>query len=240
MDETMGTTLRGKTAIVSGVGAGLGIEIVRGLALAGANLVLGDIDPSGPVASRKPVESVECAACRPANRHSRPRRLRGPGRPGRSDVRSDRYPDQRCLSGGGAGLVRGCGYGGMAGGRRRQSVGHAEYDQGGAAGAESLQGRSDRQYQHPWQRGAGPGFRRLHLVQGGAGAPDPPSGARVRSLWDTGQRRPPRADGCRAEAGFPGGASRLTGRHRRKPWMRLPSRRRPLDIWRAHRMSPRR
>jgi len=47
MDETMGTTLRGKTAIVSGVGAGLGIEIVRSLALAGANLVLGDIDPSG-------------------------------------------------------------------------------------------------------------------------------------------------------------------------------------------------
>jgi NAD(P)-dependent dehydrogenase (short-subunit alcohol dehydrogenase family) len=45
MDETMGTTLRGKTAIVSGVGAGLGIEIVRSLALAGANLVLGDIDP---------------------------------------------------------------------------------------------------------------------------------------------------------------------------------------------------
>jgi NAD(P)-dependent dehydrogenase (short-subunit alcohol dehydrogenase family) len=46
MDETMGTTLRGKTAIVSGVGAGLGIEIVRGLARAGANLVLGDIDSS--------------------------------------------------------------------------------------------------------------------------------------------------------------------------------------------------
>jgi NAD(P)-dependent dehydrogenase (short-subunit alcohol dehydrogenase family) len=47
MDETMGTTLRGKTAIVSGVGAGLGIEIVSRLAWAGANLVLGDIDPSG-------------------------------------------------------------------------------------------------------------------------------------------------------------------------------------------------
>jgi NAD(P)-dependent dehydrogenase (short-subunit alcohol dehydrogenase family) len=43
----MGTTLRGKTAIVSGVGAGLGIEIVRSLAQAGANLVLGDIDPVG-------------------------------------------------------------------------------------------------------------------------------------------------------------------------------------------------
>ena len=38
------TNLSGKTAIVSGVGAGLGIEIVRGLALEGANLVLGDID----------------------------------------------------------------------------------------------------------------------------------------------------------------------------------------------------
>ena len=38
--------LKGKTAIVSGVGAGLGIEIVRCLAEAGANLVLGDIDPA--------------------------------------------------------------------------------------------------------------------------------------------------------------------------------------------------
>jgi NAD(P)-dependent dehydrogenase (short-subunit alcohol dehydrogenase family) len=46
MDGTMGTTLRGKTAIVSGVGAGLGIEIVRSLAQAGANLILGDIDPA--------------------------------------------------------------------------------------------------------------------------------------------------------------------------------------------------
>ncbi len=36
--------LKGKTAIVSGVGAGLGIEIVRGLAESGTNLVLGDID----------------------------------------------------------------------------------------------------------------------------------------------------------------------------------------------------
>jgi NAD(P)-dependent dehydrogenase (short-subunit alcohol dehydrogenase family) len=42
----METTLRGKTAIVSGVGAGLGIEIVRCLAQAGANLILGDIDPT--------------------------------------------------------------------------------------------------------------------------------------------------------------------------------------------------
>jgi NAD(P)-dependent dehydrogenase (short-subunit alcohol dehydrogenase family) len=47
MDGTMGTTLRGRTAIVSGVGAGLGIEIVRSLAQAGANLILGDIDPAG-------------------------------------------------------------------------------------------------------------------------------------------------------------------------------------------------
>ncbi len=39
------TGLDGKTAIVSGVGAGLGIEIVRGLAVAGVNLVLGDLDP---------------------------------------------------------------------------------------------------------------------------------------------------------------------------------------------------
>jgi NAD(P)-dependent dehydrogenase (short-subunit alcohol dehydrogenase family) len=46
MDGTMGTTLRGKTAIVSGIGAGLGIEIVRSLAQAGANLILGDIDPA--------------------------------------------------------------------------------------------------------------------------------------------------------------------------------------------------
>src|SRR3569623_1857285 len=38
--------LKGKTGIVSGVGAGLGIEIVRCLAEAGANLVLGDIDPA--------------------------------------------------------------------------------------------------------------------------------------------------------------------------------------------------
>jgi NAD(P)-dependent dehydrogenase (short-subunit alcohol dehydrogenase family) len=42
----METNLRGKTAIVSGVGAGLGIEIVRGLAHEGVNLVLGDIDQS--------------------------------------------------------------------------------------------------------------------------------------------------------------------------------------------------
>ncbi|MDB5394470.1 MAG: short-chain dehydrogenase [Rhodospirillales bacterium] len=41
----MEMSLSGKTAIVSGVGAGLGIEIVRSLALEGANLVLGDIDP---------------------------------------------------------------------------------------------------------------------------------------------------------------------------------------------------
>jgi NAD(P)-dependent dehydrogenase (short-subunit alcohol dehydrogenase family) len=46
MDGTMGTTLRGKTAIVSGIGAGLGIEIVRSLAQAGANLILGDTDPA--------------------------------------------------------------------------------------------------------------------------------------------------------------------------------------------------
>jgi NAD(P)-dependent dehydrogenase (short-subunit alcohol dehydrogenase family) len=39
-------SLDGKTAIVSGVGAGLGIEIVRSLAREGANLVLGDIDPN--------------------------------------------------------------------------------------------------------------------------------------------------------------------------------------------------
>jgi len=38
--------LDGKTAIVSGVGAGLGVEIVRNLAEVGANLVLGDIDPT--------------------------------------------------------------------------------------------------------------------------------------------------------------------------------------------------
>jgi NAD(P)-dependent dehydrogenase (short-subunit alcohol dehydrogenase family) len=44
MDGMMETTLRGKTAIVSGVGAGLGIEIVRSLAQAGANLILGDIN----------------------------------------------------------------------------------------------------------------------------------------------------------------------------------------------------
>ena len=42
----MEATLRGKTAIVSGVGAGLGIEMVRSLAKAGANLILGDIDPA--------------------------------------------------------------------------------------------------------------------------------------------------------------------------------------------------
>jgi NAD(P)-dependent dehydrogenase (short-subunit alcohol dehydrogenase family) len=41
--------LDGKTAIVSGVGAGLGIEIVRSLADAGANLVLGDLDPDSLV-----------------------------------------------------------------------------------------------------------------------------------------------------------------------------------------------
>ena len=52
MNET--TILKGKTAIVSGVGAGLGIEIVRCLAEAGANLVLGDIDP----ASLAEVESL--------------------------------------------------------------------------------------------------------------------------------------------------------------------------------------
>jgi NAD(P)-dependent dehydrogenase (short-subunit alcohol dehydrogenase family) len=38
------TSLRGKTAIVSGVGPGLGIEIARSLAQEGASLVLGDID----------------------------------------------------------------------------------------------------------------------------------------------------------------------------------------------------
>lgn len=41
----MDTGLRGRTAIVSGVGSGLGIAIVRCLAEAGANLVLADIDP---------------------------------------------------------------------------------------------------------------------------------------------------------------------------------------------------
>jgi NAD(P)-dependent dehydrogenase (short-subunit alcohol dehydrogenase family) len=41
----MNNELTGKTAIISGVGAGLGIEILRALAQAGANLVLGDIDP---------------------------------------------------------------------------------------------------------------------------------------------------------------------------------------------------
>jgi NAD(P)-dependent dehydrogenase (short-subunit alcohol dehydrogenase family) len=40
----MNKELAGKTAIVSGVGAGLGIEILRALAQAGANLVLGDVD----------------------------------------------------------------------------------------------------------------------------------------------------------------------------------------------------
>jgi NAD(P)-dependent dehydrogenase (short-subunit alcohol dehydrogenase family) len=42
----MDTGLKGRTAIVSGVGAGLGIAIVRCLAEAGANIVLGDIDPA--------------------------------------------------------------------------------------------------------------------------------------------------------------------------------------------------
>ena len=45
--------LKGKTAIVSGVGAGLGIEIVRYLAEAGANLVLGDIDPASLAAAER-------------------------------------------------------------------------------------------------------------------------------------------------------------------------------------------
>ena len=41
----MNKELTRQTAIVSGVGAGLGIELVRLLARTGANLVLGDIDP---------------------------------------------------------------------------------------------------------------------------------------------------------------------------------------------------
>lgn len=40
----VGASLAGKTAIVSGVGPGLGIEIVRVLAREQANLVLGDLD----------------------------------------------------------------------------------------------------------------------------------------------------------------------------------------------------
>jgi NAD(P)-dependent dehydrogenase (short-subunit alcohol dehydrogenase family) len=49
----MDTGLRGRTAIVSGVGAGLGIEIVRCLADTGTNLVLGDIDATSLAQAHK-------------------------------------------------------------------------------------------------------------------------------------------------------------------------------------------
>jgi NAD(P)-dependent dehydrogenase (short-subunit alcohol dehydrogenase family) len=50
--------LDGKTAIVSGVGAGLGIEIVRGLAAAGVNLVLGDLDPESLAEAQRTLSSL--------------------------------------------------------------------------------------------------------------------------------------------------------------------------------------
>jgi NAD(P)-dependent dehydrogenase (short-subunit alcohol dehydrogenase family) len=56
--------LKGKTAIVSGVGAGLGIEIVRSLAEAGANLVLGDIDPATLSEAAKLLDEKPHAALR--------------------------------------------------------------------------------------------------------------------------------------------------------------------------------
>lgn len=58
----MDTGLRGKTAIVSGVGAGLGIEIVRCLAEAGTNLVLGDIDPASLAAAQQMLDDAPHAA----------------------------------------------------------------------------------------------------------------------------------------------------------------------------------
>jgi NAD(P)-dependent dehydrogenase (short-subunit alcohol dehydrogenase family) len=54
--------LKGKTAIVSGVGAGLGFEIVRCLAEGGANLVLGDIDAASLVAAGKLLADTPHAA----------------------------------------------------------------------------------------------------------------------------------------------------------------------------------
>lgn len=56
----METKLRGKTAIISGVGAGLGIEIVRGLAHEGVNLVLGDIDPGSLEQAENLLTSLNC------------------------------------------------------------------------------------------------------------------------------------------------------------------------------------
>jgi NAD(P)-dependent dehydrogenase (short-subunit alcohol dehydrogenase family) len=58
----MDTGLTGRTAIVSGIGAGLGIAIVRCLAEAGANLVLGDIDPASLAEARAPLGSMPHAA----------------------------------------------------------------------------------------------------------------------------------------------------------------------------------
>ncbi len=56
----METDLRGKTAIVSGVGAGLGIEILRGLAQEGVNLVLGDIDPNSLTRAENLLTQLHC------------------------------------------------------------------------------------------------------------------------------------------------------------------------------------
>lgn len=57
----MSQGLEGRVAIVSGVGPGLGIEIVRGLSRAGARLVLGDLDASNLEAAVREAERLGAA-----------------------------------------------------------------------------------------------------------------------------------------------------------------------------------
>ncbi|HLG89620.1 MAG TPA: SDR family oxidoreductase [Alphaproteobacteria bacterium] len=54
----MDVSLAGRTAILSGAGAGLGLEIARGLAREGANLVLGDIDDRALAASTEAARAL--------------------------------------------------------------------------------------------------------------------------------------------------------------------------------------
>jgi NAD(P)-dependent dehydrogenase (short-subunit alcohol dehydrogenase family) len=63
-----------KTAIISGVGARLGIEIVKLSAENGANLALGDIDASSLSQAEALADSLG-APCRPQDRYPRPRGL---------------------------------------------------------------------------------------------------------------------------------------------------------------------
>jgi NAD(P)-dependent dehydrogenase (short-subunit alcohol dehydrogenase family) len=57
------TILSGKTAIVSGVGAGLGIAIVCELAKSGANLVLGDISETALAETEELLASLKVRYC---------------------------------------------------------------------------------------------------------------------------------------------------------------------------------